>query len=143
MIGANEQERLRAAGISVGTAGPSGWTEFVAANGNPCASYDAESGVVVATCQVVHAPRARVVDGAENEDEAVDVFIDEADDAFEAQRLPAWTAAGWELVDVEDESADRSVIFVFATLERGCATPAEVCDAVLFAAAHEADVIDL
>jgi hypothetical protein len=143
MIGETELARLRAAGVEVGSGGPSGWTEFVAPNGNPCASYDSDEGVVVATCRVAFAARARIVAAAEDPDEALDMFVDEADDAFAAQYLPAWEAAGWSLVDVEDMSADRESVFLFATLERPCPTPDSVCDAVLFAAAHEEQPVDV
>ncbi|MEN9786736.1 MAG: hypothetical protein RLZZ299_2000 [Pseudomonadota bacterium] len=143
MIGEAELASLRAEGIEVGSGGPAGWTEFVAPNGNPCASYDAEEGVVVATCRVAFAPRSRILSRAEDPDEALDTFVDEADDAFEAEHLPRWEAAGWSLVDVEDMSADSNFVFLFATLERACATAAEVCDAVRFAAAHEEQPVDV
>lgn len=124
-------ESLTAAGIE--TTGDDGWYEFTNAAGNPYASFDADDQMLHATCQLTF----RAFPEGADPDAFVALALTEARAAFEDLDLPDWEAAGFQLLDLEDMSADPSVVFIFASLSRACASPAELVAAAHFAAARE------
>ncbi len=126
-----DRATLTAAGIE--TVGEDGWYEFTNNVGNPYASFDAEDQVLHATCQLTF---QYFPEGADPE-AFLEACMEEARTGFLDLDLPDWEAAGFELLDIEDMSADPSVVFVFASLSRACATPAELVAAARFAAEHE------
>jgi hypothetical protein len=125
------REQLAAEGILV--AGTEGWLEFTNAAGNPYASFDTDDEVLHATCQLAFRAFPEDADPTA----FVEECLAEARAAFEQLDLPDWEAAGFELLDIEDMSADPSVVFIFAALARPCATPDELVEAARFAAEHE------
>ena len=129
----SDDDRAALAAEGIEMTGDDTWYEFTNAMGNPFASFDVGDQVLHATCQLAfrHFP-----EGADPE-AFVEACTNEARAAFEDLDLPDWEAAGFELLDIDDMSADPSVVFIFAALARPCATPAEMVAAARFAAERE------